>query len=229
MIKIKPRSLVLPVFGALVFFAGYAFDAFSADAATFPPTTTPSEDKSLPSLPGRVKVERDLSKENSVITQEFLVKQYWSYPMYLTFSSFSHDLKEIEKFTGDGTVCFHDLMHDKCVSNEEYWKADPDGNNGAYEIKHVHPGTMIPVHIKIEKIDNQKNIITVLDKSINTVGMSGAYSGGYLREIGFAKLRRGKYRLTATTLQKNNIDPIIIDSFIEITSPDDALPFRDDE
>jgi hypothetical protein len=93
----------------------------------------------------------------------------------------------------------------------------------------AHPGTIIPVHLRIEKLGTDHGDPIVIDKTFNTESMAAGYKGGYQRAIGYVKLKPGTYRLTASTLQPTTLPPDVVATFLDVMTPPDGGPLSDNQ
>lgn len=187
---------------------------------------------SIVTLPDPLELEWDISKENSTLEQIFLVKKYFAYDIFLRFVNFSRtkdQFSDVEKFTGYGSRSPYDLVHHKWVTWEAYRQMNPLVQKGAYQVRYDRPGTIIPIHIKIEKIDDQKNSTPLVDQTFNTEGSDNGYKGGLHRKITFIRLKPGNYKLTASTMQKTVLPPDIFKVFLDVIPPPDSYPLPENE
>lgn len=69
-------------------------------------------------------------------------------------------------------------------------------------------GVIIPIHVKIEKIDDNHQIVALIKEyTINTAGTTVVTSGGAYREIAGADLASGHYQISINTTQKIKLPP----------------------
>jgi uncharacterized protein DUF5625 len=190
-----------------------------------------------PILPYLFELPWDVSKFPSVVTQEFKVTEYYPYNFFLRFMP-PHipmglpTFHEMQKFTGDGSYGPYDTKNRKWVTwrtTEEEKQAFAGIESGKYEGRYGHPGTRIPVHLKIERLGTSNGNPVVIDKTFDTGSTAGGYKGGLQRTIGYVKLKPGKYRLTASTLQPTTLPPDIVATFLDVMTPPDTNPLSDNQ
>ena len=140
--------------------------------------------------------------------------------------------EEFDKFIGDGSYGPYDLVNNKWVAwntPEDKKRAAEHVEKGDYEFRYGNPGTKIPVHIKIEKIDNPSETTSVIDKTYETEGVSGGGPRGISRlVVKNVKLRSGKYKLTASTLQQTALPPNL-KTFLDVRTASNASLLNDKE
>lgn len=73
--------------------------------------------------------------------------------------------------------------------------------NGQAIMVYVHPGIVLPVHLKIEKLDGAESTAKIMDQTFITAGAFSYGSTNRTRDITSVNLLPGKYRLTAEAVQ----------------------------
>jgi hypothetical protein len=80
--------------------------------------------------------------------------------------------------------------------------------------------------LKLKKMDNPSGITSVIDKTYNTEGITGSGPRGISRlVVNNVKLRSGKYRLTASTLQQTAL-PSNMKTFLDVRTAYIASPLN---
>jgi hypothetical protein len=157
----------------------------------------------------------DIRPENSRVALDFEATDYRYYYISVDFwrnrgPNFNIGSDELKKFTGDSgaEIVTKDPVPVviKYKNQDEYARAYDLVQKGVYEWRYFHNGLAMPVHIKIEKMNGDKQTTVVLDETINT----DKVHDGFDREIAVVKLRPGKYHVE---LQK----------FKELTLPQGAM------
>ena len=124
----------------------------------------------------RVKFPFDVSKRDSTVNQEIRIREYRSYYVAIQFDYFGvSDQKRVMALVGDGGV-------------------RPDGG-------YANPGVIVPVHIKIIRLETGKDSETVYDDIIETQGIYSIGSGDFTRDIIIIDLKPGIYRVEANTIK----------------------------
>jgi len=123
----------------------------------------------------------DINRKDSVVSQEIKIREYRSYILALKFAfSGSADQDRVLALTGDGS--YH-----------------PDGS-------YANPGIIVPIRIKIIKLDNGKELETVYDgitktQAMCTIEWKNSTKGYFSREIITIDLKPGMYRIDANTIE----------------------------
>jgi hypothetical protein len=175
--------------------------------------------ETVPAMPTPLKLEWDVSKANNTVSQEFFVSEADTYHVMIGFMcsiESQSQLYEMYQFTGDGRTGPYDLVHHNWATWEEYHQADPFDQKNSYTIKFGHPGTVIPVHIRIKRIEVPGNPTLVLDQTLNTKGLSRVYLDGIHRDVALIDLEPGKYRITASTLQQTVLPGFVTETILEV-------------
>lgn len=146
----------------------------------------------LPWIPQIVKAEQiptpfmsfpfDVSRVGSSLDKEFRIIEYRGYNFELRFEfAGNDDLYRVAKLVGTGATY-------------------PDGR---YET----PGVVVPVHLKIFRIDDSENLELLFDQIVDSQGMYGSGSAGkkfhgdFRRKVALIRLKPGRYRFQAITLK----------------------------
>jgi hypothetical protein len=217
----KPASFLTSfLVAAIAFFATIGVFLLRVYAAE--PTS-----ERLHQMPAPLELEWDISKENNVLEQDFSVSKKFDYDIFIGFACIlqtAGEISEIYEFTGDGRKGPYDIHNNKWATWDEYHQADQVTKKNKYEIRYGHPGTTIPLRIKIENMDDPNKNVLVIDKTFNTVGISRSLIEipRVHREVGSVELSPGKYKLTAITMQKTSLPSVVTKTFLEILSPDDV-------
>jgi len=155
----------------------------------FDPTPTPT-----------IHIPVDLTKTGTIVDTEFRVNYKESTYFALDFEckdvklDGGKDCKEKRKFLGLNGYLYGD--------GEQVSKADYDyakhvfGENldKSYDLD----GTRIPLHIRLNKIEDNNTKISILDKTYETKGKN---RGGSSRDITVKHLEKGKYKLIVKNLK----------------------------
>lgn len=184
------------------------FSKLLALTSGFPRVLLAGDTKPIPRIP--LVLKWDVQPANSQIEQEFLVKEYRNYYVYLEFNRAPPvDVKELRRFTGDGAYQIVTKDPVPTVINpqttEEVRRADELVRQGVYEFRHIHLGVMMPVHVTLEKLGDDINTtpLTIVDETFNTD--RGCF--GLDRAITEVALKPGKYRIKLKTLQETYLPP----------------------
>lgn len=182
--------------------------------ALFPwlPSCKPPDDPTAPTIPPWRSFRWDISKKDSLIEQEFVVTEYRSYSFDIEFHHNGLPESWIQ-FIGTGGDSFFtkDPNHPTHVGVD-----DAGGVDRLYELyrkgelilKHVDPGVVVPVHIRVEKIDpGTGNRTLMADETINTEALYKGGNGEVSRIITAVALRPGRYKVTAVTLRDVPLPP----------------------
>lgn len=115
-------------------------------------------------------------------------------------------------------------------ANEKYWAAvhstyypNVKKNKYMYVTTPRNIAGIVPISIKISKMDDQGNLTQISDETLDTMGI---ISGGFVREITSAGLRPGNYEVRVETVRDS---PPFFDTPIrfEITYTPKTLPTRE--
>lgn len=79
-------------------------------------------------------------------------------------------------------------------SNERYHEPPP---NTVLELTKAGKGKIIPIHIRIERVDSDNAVPLIVDKTVQTNGFYAGGRYGLERQIVKIPLRRGHYRIAA--------------------------------
>ncbi len=169
------------------------------------------------------KTKWNIAQKDSTIVQDFTVRHSMIYMPILDFhplrklhTPFSED--PIMQFIGDGSKGIYNLKTHQFMNwnnNEERQQVFAMLQNKEAVWKRENPGTIIPIHLKIEKLDQDKDKV-IIDQTYDTEG----YDAAIERDIVYIKLKPGKYRLTANTT-KETVLPPDLETFLLIGSPPD--------
>lgn len=161
-------------------------------------------DSQVPTVPPGRSFRWDISRKGSRIEQEFIVTEYRSYHFEIEFHHNGLP-SDWERFIGRGGDIFFtkDAVNPRRVNP---WEVG--GISRLYElyrqgeliIKYADPGVIVPVLLRVEKIDEVTgNRILLLEKTFNTEAMSSGGNGVISRNISGVALKAGRYKVTATT------------------------------
>jgi hypothetical protein len=118
----------------------------------------------------------DVSRRDSTVNKEISIREYRSYYFALQFDCLDRaDYDRVMALVGDGG---------------RY----PDGRYG-------HPDVIVPIHIKLIRLETGKNPETVYDGTVETQAIYAGISGALLREIIVIDLKPGIYRVEASTIK----------------------------
>lgn len=167
----------------------------------------------VPTIPPWRSFRWDISKKGSVIEQEFIVTEHRSYDFDLEFhhNGLPDDWK---KFIGTGGDIFltRDQVNPRRVRDED---VGGDGrrlyelyHKGELVIKSADPGVIVPIHIRVEKIDEVSGNKTLLaDKTVDTEARYRGGGGIVARGIWGVALKPGRYKVSAETLKDVPLPP----------------------
>lgn len=179
------------------------FSKLIAVAAGFPHSLFAKDAMSIPRIP--VVLKWDIRPANSQIEQDFLVTEFRNYYIYIAFNKGGpFDVNELRKFTGDSVFQIVTTGSDpKLVipkTAEERSRARKLIQEGVYEYQHAHLGIVMPVHLRLEKldIDGGKTATTMVDETFNT----DRENFGLDRAITVVALKPGEYHISLKTLKE---------------------------
>lgn len=147
---------------------------FAAFLMLFPWIPKASFAESLP-VP-RVKFPFDVSKRDSTVNHEIKIREYRSYYFAIQFDYFgAADMNRVRSLVGNGGV-------------------RPDGG-------YANPGIIVPIHIKLIRLESGKDTEAVYDGTVETQGTYAFGSGNFTRDIIIVDLKPGIYRVEASTIK----------------------------
>lgn len=118
----------------------------------------------------------DVSRQGSTVDQEFRIKEYRSWYFALQFDHFGGaDSYRVLALVGRGGR----------------------GSDGSY----AEPGVIVPIHMKITKLEAGKDPETVYEGTSRTAALYAGVRGALLRDIIIIDLKPGIYRVEARTVQ----------------------------
>lgn len=128
--------------------------------------------------------------------------------------------KEGREFVGGSSYyCFvDDPVNPYIISAEEMdfkRKKNHDYLKGRYTIKYDKPGKMIPISLKLQKIEGNELKTIIPEQTLNTTGSA---DGSFTRLIKGVDLTPGKYRITLNTLENITL-PYDLESYLKIYYP----------
>jgi hypothetical protein len=160
----------------------------------------------------------DVRPANSRIVLDAEITEYRNYCIFVRFDG-PLDITELRKFTGD--LSFQVVTKDPIPAvimpktNEELHREEELIRQGVYIRRYVNLGVVMPVHVKIEKLnDDNATTAILLDKVIDTD--RGSYIA-LTRKIVDIALKPGKYRVELDTLKETTL-PQGLESSVVITS-----------
>lgn len=179
-------------------------------------------------LPQGVRVPWDISKQDNLLVQDFVVgtalfdKAVHRYTISIGFYPIKEPLTDedrewLKTFVGgpQELVYTNDPVNPVIVpthSTEEITRAYALVRQGKYITKPVIPGVMIPIRLKIERIDGDRAETIMAEKVVNT---EGATDGANDRLIDHVTLPPGKYRISIKALEASTLPPDM-QTFLEI-------------
>ena len=157
---------------------------------------------SLPSIPPCFETKWDMSKKDNVVEQEFYVSKDYVYEIDMALKTVhvpasSEEKKQMHEFIGDGNSPSEPQSTSAGTPDEirQAWDKAHRAEFGDRPDK-INPGTIIPIHFKVERLDSGKVVETIADRTIDSAGMYAGGSRGFLRDIDGVKLRSGTYKIT---------------------------------
>jgi len=108
---------------------------------------------------------------------------------------YTEDEKEFIK-RGDSLVGGTFYKNHPMKSNERLHESPP---NTVLVLSKAGRGTIIPIYIKIEKIDSPNQLPPIIDQVFKTYGVYGFGQYGRMRQIVQVSLNQGRYRITASS------------------------------
>jgi len=179
---------------------------------------------SFPIIPPGFETKWDINTKGSSISRTFSASIDHSYDFGLSFhlTDEAVALAELRKIIGDGGV--------------QYWPKDPSNQKpvqvntvdeqrlalegvkaGIYVVKHVQPGITIPIHIKIEMLNDNKSKqkTTIFDEIVNTTGADSWGTRDISRNIASVHLSPGEYIVNLTTTEETAL-PAWVDTYFYV-------------
>lgn len=187
----------------------------------------------IPTVPPAQNFKWDISQKNSRIEQVFFVKEYRTYCFSIGFSSsVAWDYKEHQEWRKDPRVWdFYGeaVMGTYKNANGVLTKVmDKTGILIPVVDPSVKGGVIIPAHLQVQSLDETDRVITtLLDATVNAQAILW-YAYVVPKLMAMVKLRPGKYRVTATTLQET----ILLEgmgAYLNIAFHPNSTTFNDDE
>lgn len=189
-------------------------------------------------LPPGFEIKWNIAEKDSKVVQEFTVTEYHQYTLWIIFRAptAGPDGRTVTSlmhvFTGDGQAqCYTkesvNTAHPVVVpanTPEEIMRRTEGVRNGIYVWKATNPGVTIPVHIRIEHVDQSGTASLHTETIKDTEGTVAAGRGGLLRVIARLTLKPGQYRLVARTVRASEIPGWIEAAFMASLSPNTAPP-----
>ena len=143
-------------------------------------------------------VKWDIQPANSHIELDIEITKYMNYYIYVDFGRYrgpSFDMNELRKFIGDsGYQIVTKEPMPKVVNaqtTEEVQARDKLVRQGVYQIRLTNPGVVMPVQVKVEKLNDDLPATVLLDQVINT----DRENFGVDRAITVVALKPGKYHI----------------------------------
>lgn len=165
----------------------------------------------VPTVPPSRSFKWDISKKDSWIEKEFVVKEKRTYHFDIEFH-FNGVLTDWHRFMGTGKLQYpeggmfftSDPLKPTRVSQQDAGGSDRLSElykKGLLVKKYSIPGVIVPIRIRIEEIDSGTgNRTDVLDQTVNTEALSHAGGNVYSREISTVELKPGRYKIRAVTI-----------------------------
>ena len=156
----------------------------------------------------------DVSQQDSKVIQEFRVVEYRSYCLQLQFDwKNKDDHDRIRLLVGDGGL----------ISKRGVPPVDWD---------YAEPGIIIPVHIKIIRLNIGKTPETIYESTVDTKAMEAAGAGHFVRKVITIDLKPGMYRVEANTIKdspefKGTMSHLLIDTHWQLKFLPDAVNIKE--
>lgn len=168
-------------------------------------------DGEVPTIPPGRAFKWDIGPKDSRIEVDFIVTEYRVYEFDIGFGDKNDPEAKVQPWRDD----------------ERNWIFIKGGRNKLNDGTYPYPSVVVPVHIKVEKIDASATPVLVTEQTVDT---DKFHAGGYLvkREIIRQKLRPGKYRVTAITTQDSPL-PEILGTYLRIGFYAKAAILKDNE
>ena len=177
---------------------------------------------SFPVIPPGFDVKWDVSKKGSNISRTFSasIDHFYDFGISFRLTDNTVSMEELRKITGDGA--------------RQYWPVDPNNQhplqvltgeeqrqvfqgvkNGIYVMKHPYPGTIIPIHVKIERVNDSQNkqTTTIFDEAVNTEAAISWGGGSISRNIASIHLAPGRYIVNLTAIEETSLPSWVETSF----------------
>lgn len=194
-------------------------------------------------LPPGFLIPWNIALKDSAVEQEFVVTEYRPYGFNIAFKSMRmnvdrhQETERMKTFTGQGhknivTKESANTDHPEVViagTPNEVQKRDEGVAKGLYVYKDLQPGVIVPVHLRIEKVESSGGTMLHTDQVINTGGWYAAGIDGLIRKIADIKLRPGKYRLTVKTTQESPVPQDIVTSLKVMQASPKTRQLKDNE
>lgn len=176
-------------------------------------------------LPPGFTIKWNIAPKDSVVEQEFVVTENWWFRFDIKFSSTRppgsfnpvEEVERMKQFAGSGTSSVvtkesANTDHPEVViarTPEEVDRRDEGIRRGIYVWKATEPGVVVPVHLRIEHVNSSGATTVHTDEVVDTGNFYSAGSGGLFRKITIVNLKRGKYRVKASTIRDSSLLPDI--------------------
>jgi uncharacterized protein DUF5625 len=189
--------------------------------------------------PGFV-VPWDIGKKDSCVSQEFRVTEYRYYSFQIAFRRADNSMesgRELLKFTGDGKAVMvtretADTAEPSIYSGttpEDLHKLNEGILRGDYVPRMERSGVMIPVHLKVEVLQDHRSSGVQFDQVVKTWNIEGSSPDGIVRMITTVKLRPGTYRVSATTVQGTSGLPPNVATLLRVSYRPETREFQPNE
>lgn len=193
--------------------------------------------------PDGVVIPWDIGPKDSIVEQEFILSQYRWYRLDIALLSTRRHIDPLgetarmKTFTGDGTYGIAtkesaNTEHPVWIiphTLEEGRRVAEGIRQGIYVRRSGDPGVIVPVHLRIEQVDNSGATTLHTDQVFDTENYYGAHStDGLLRKITNIKLRPGKYRFRVSTTKESSLPPNVI-IFLKVAPTSNSRVLKDDE
>ena len=183
-------------------------------------------------LPTYFDVKWDISKKDNQIEQEFSVTSYNAYVLSIIFSPkhppvADEEVRQLREFLGGERYRPYNLKtHEYMLTNtdEAARQVLHLADTGEVIWKYDIPGVIIPVHFKIEKLDNGKITNIITEKDVDT----GGQDENCTRRIAAVKLHPGNYKITISTNKGVTLLPDL-ETFLMASSIPNTRPLKDNE